>query len=151
ETYGVEYEKHLFEQYKLYVEMTDRVSTRRMLANSFFVSVHTVLIAAFTVMFKEKALQPTLVGLMPFLAVLLLCFVWWRVVHSYKQLNSGKFKVVHSLEKMLPAAPYDEEWVELGRGNDSKKYLTLTYIENLVPVCFGLLYALLAGSLYLGV
>jgi len=152
ETYGTEYEKHLFEQYKLYVEMADRVSARRVLANSFFASVHTALIMAFIVMLKEKVLQPTLVGLTPpFLAVLLLCYVWWRVVHSYQQLNSGKFKVVHSLEQMLPSAPYDEEWVELGSGKDSKKYLPLTRIENWVPACFGLLYALLAVSPCLGV
>lgn len=106
ESYGAEFEKHLFEQYKLYVEMADRISARRMLANSFFVGVHTALITAFTVLLKEKVLQPTLLGLTPFIAVILLCFVWWRVVHSYRQLNSGKFKVVHALEQMLPVAPY---------------------------------------------
>ncbi|MGL6307740.1 hypothetical protein ACSZMF_18840 [Aeromonas caviae] len=38
--YGEEYEKHLFEQYKMFVDMADRVSARRMLANS-FLSVFT--------------------------------------------------------------------------------------------------------------
>lgn len=52
EAYGSEFEKHLFEQYKLYVEMADRISARRMLANSFFVGVHTALITAFTVLLK---------------------------------------------------------------------------------------------------
>lgn len=54
ESYGAEFEKHLFEQYKLYVEMADRISARRMLANSFFVGVHTALITAFTVLLKEN-------------------------------------------------------------------------------------------------
>jgi hypothetical protein len=148
EAYGAEYEKHLFEQYKLYVEMADRVSARRMLANSFFVGVHTALIAAFTVLLKEKVFLPTLVGLAPFLAVILMCFVWWRVVVSYRQLNSGKFKVVHALEKMLPTAPYDAEWNALGAGKDRKLYLPLTHIENWVPVCFGALYAFLALTVY---
>lgn len=148
EVYGAEFEKHLFEQYKLYVEMADRISARRMLANSFFVGVHTALITAFTVLLKEKVLLPTLVGLAPFLAVILLCFVWWRVVHSYRQLNSGKFKVVHALEQMLPVAPYDAEWSALGGGKNRKLYLPLTHIENWVPVCFGVLYALLAATLY---
>ncbi|NDD62595.1 MAG: hypothetical protein EBZ36_01220 [Acidobacteria bacterium] len=148
EVYGSEFEKHLFEQYKLYVEMADRISARRMLANSFFVGVHTALITAFTVLLKEKVLLPTFVGLAPFLAVILLCFVWWRVVHSYRQLNSGKFKVVHALEQMLPVAPYDAEWISLGEGKNRKLYLPLTHIENWVPVCFGVLYALLAVTLY---
>lgn len=148
ETYGAEHEKHLFEQYKLYVEMADRISARRMLANSFFVGVHTALITAFTVLLKEKVLQPTIIGLSPFIAVILLCFIWWRVVHSYRQLNSGKFKVVHALEQMLPVAPYDAEWTSLGGGKDSKLYLPLTHVENYVPVCFGVLYAFLAATLY---
>ncbi len=146
--YGAEFKNHLFEQYKLYVEMADRISARRMLANSFFVGVHTALIAAFTVLLKEKILQPSLVGLAPFLAVIILCFVWWRTVNSYRQSNSGKFKVVHALEQMLPVAPYDAEWTALGEGKDKKLYLPLTHIENWVPVCFGVLYALLALSLY---
>lgn len=148
ETYGAEFEKHLFEQYKLYVEMADRISARRMLANSFFVGAHTALITAFTVLLKEKILLPTLLGLAPFFAVILLCYVWWRVVHSYRQLNSGKFKVVHALEQMLPVAPYDAEWEALGKGKDRKLYLPLSHIENWVPVSFGVLYALLALTLY---
>jgi hypothetical protein len=146
DVYGTEYEKHLFEQYKLYVEMADRVSARRMLANAFFVSVHTALITAFTVLLKEKVLLPTLAGLMPFLAVILMCFVWWRVLQSYRQLNSGKFKVIHALEQMLPVAPYGAEWNALGDGRNRKLYLPLTHIENWVPVCFGGLYVFLAAT-----
>jgi hypothetical protein len=145
-TYGPEYEKHLFEQYKLYVEMADRISARRMLANSFFVGVHTALITAFTVLLKEGILQKSIVGYAPFVAVLLLCFVWWRIVISYRQLNSGKFEVVHALEGRLPVAPYDAEWVALGSGKNPKLYRPLTHVEKWVPLCFALLYLLLAGA-----
>ena len=65
-SYGEQYEDHLFEQYKLYVEMADRVSARRMLSNSFFVSVHTALITAFVVLLKDGLLPKSLVGLAPF-------------------------------------------------------------------------------------
>jgi hypothetical protein len=146
--YGPEYEKHLFEQYKLYVEMADRISARRMLANSFFVSVHTALITAFTILLKEGILQRSIVGYAPFIAVVLLCFVWWRIVVSYRQLNSGKFKVVHALEGRLPVAPYYAEWVALGNGKNPKLYRPLTHVENWVPLCFLLLYLLLAGALW---
>lgn len=148
ESYGPEYDKHLFEQYKLYVEMADRISARRMLANSFFVGVHTALITAFTVLLKEDILHRSIVGYAPFVAVILLCFVWWRIVGSYRQLNSGKFKVVHALESRLPVAPYDAEWVVLGSGKNPNLYRPLTHVENWVPLCFALLYLLLAGALW---
>lgn len=148
EAYGAEYEKHLFEQYKLYVEMADRVSARRMLANSFFVGVHTALITAFTVLLKENILPRSFLGYVPFAAVILLCFVWWRIVYSYRQLNSGKFKVIQALEQELPSAPYDAEWIALGKGKTPKLYRPLTHVENWVPLCFGLLYLLLVISLW---
>ena len=36
---------HLLEQYKLYLEMADRISSRRQSANSFFLSLNTALVA----------------------------------------------------------------------------------------------------------
>jgi len=43
--YGSEYNSHVIEIYKLYVEMADRISTRRQLANSFFLSINTAIVA----------------------------------------------------------------------------------------------------------
>ena len=145
DTYGDEFENHLFDQYKLYVEMADRISARRMLANSFFVGVHTTLTVAFTVLLKEDMLKPAWIIFVPFVALMLFCYVWWRVVRSYRQLNSGKYKIVLALEQMLPVAPYDEEWIALGEGKDAKLYRPLTDVERLVPWCFALLYFLLAS------
>ena len=148
DTYGTEFENHLFDQYKLYVEMADRISARRMLANSFFVGVHTTLTIAFTVLIKENMLKPTLLIFAPFVALMLFCYVWERVVNSYRQLNSGKYKVVRVLEQMLPVAPYDAEWIMLGEGKNKKLYRPLTSVEKWVPRCFGLLYILLAGIFF---
>ena len=39
--YGGEYQNHLLEQYKLYVQMADKISERRQSANSFFLTVNT--------------------------------------------------------------------------------------------------------------
>lgn len=147
--YGSEYDKHRFEQYKLYVEMADRISARRMLANSFFVGAHTALITAFTVLLKEGILPKSFFGYLPFVAVIVLCFVWWQIVVSYKQLNSGKFKVIHEIEQHLSMALYAAEWEMLGRGEDASKYIPLSHVENWVPWLFGLLYVLLGIALYL--
>ena len=40
EEYGDKYPDHLLEQYKLYVEMTDRVSQRRERSNPFFMTLY---------------------------------------------------------------------------------------------------------------
>ena len=46
--YGEKYDEHLLEQYKLYVEMTDQVSTRRAHTNRFYVSLLSGLLALFS-------------------------------------------------------------------------------------------------------
>lgn len=147
--YGSRYGDHLVEQYKLYVEMADRISARRALANTFFVGLHTALVTAFTVLLKEGILPRNVMGYAPLLAVILLCYVWWRVIVSYRQLNAGKFRVIHQLEELLPVAPYAAEWAALGEGNEPQLYRPLTHVENWVPLSFAILYGLLVLSLSL--
>lgn len=146
--YGQDYDKHILELYKIYVDSADKISSRRMLANTFFLSIHTALITAFTVLINEGLLPKTLIGMLPFVAVVGLCFVWWFIVESYKQLNSGKFKIIHELEKQLPISLFDSEWNVLGKGNDSSLYRPLSHLERYVPVLFGLMYLLIGISYY---
>ena len=69
-----------------------------------------------------------------------LCVAWWHLVRSYKQLNTAKFNVIHAIEGRLPLAPYDAEWVAVGRGEDPTKYQPFSHIELTVPWIFGALY-----------
>ena len=145
--YGSLYGQHLFEQYKLAVEMADRVSARRMQANTFFLGVNTGLLTVFAALVKDKVISGW-TGALPVIALLVLCFVWWRIVRSYRQLNSGKYQIIRQMEALLPAAPYAAEWEALGEGHDPKRYLPLTHVENWVPRLFfvlvlGLLLAVL--------
>ena len=71
-------------------------------------------------------------------------YFWRQLVRSYRQLNTGKFKVVHELEARLPARLYDAEWVALGEGKDPEKYTPLTHIEEDVPLVFAVLYGFIA-------
>ena len=45
ETYGERYADHILEIYKLYVEMADRISSRRQAANSFFLTINSAIVA----------------------------------------------------------------------------------------------------------
>jgi hypothetical protein len=150
QSYGSHYKEHLFEQYKLYVEMADQVSNRRNLANTFFLTLHTLLLGVLGFSFeKGPKLTDRWVIMFPLAAVLLMCIAWWMIVRSYRQLNSGKFLVIGEFEKKLPASPYwTAEWKALGEGKDYKKYLPLTHIENWVPLVFAFLYIGIALIIY---
>ncbi len=139
------FQEHFKDQYMMYVEMADRISARRHLANVFFLSLQTTIIsilafAADDLRNLNEILLKTLV-----LTMILVCVAWWWILRSYRNLNSAKYKVIGKMEESLPASPYwKEEWKELGEGKDYRKYLPLTVIEQFLPIIFGLMYLVLA-------
>lgn len=136
------YSSALMEQYKLYVELADRVSQRRGVANSFFLLINStaVVILGSLGVSLEKVSSWLLV--FPTVILVCICGVWFYMVRSYSQLNSGKWKVVGVMEERLPASPWwRAEWQALGAGKDRSLYWPLTHLEKWVPLVFILLYA----------
>ena len=143
DSYGERYAEHVLEIYKLYVEMADRISMRRQAANSFFLTINSAIVALVgyvnTIAKSDKS--ASLFYILVAVAGMVLSYLWYRLVLSYKQLNSGKFKVIHKIEAMLPIRPYDTEWDALGRGKDPNLYKPFTHIEIMVPWVFFFLHA----------
>ena len=132
------YQAHLFEQYKLFVEMADRISSRRQAANSYFVSINTAIFGFVGyVGAKDSA------GYLWLVAVggITLSYLWYRLICSYRGLNTAKFKVIHEIEKRLPLSPYDAEWEAVERENNPELYRPFTHIETGVPWVFVALHA----------
>jgi len=144
ESYGDEYEKHFFKQYQLYVESAEKISDRRQNANNYFITINTALITLLGLSFQVSFLENlswvrallTDVGI-------IICIIFWYLLRSYKQLNTGKFKVIHEIEQHLPLALYDYEWKILGEGKDKKIYYPFSHIELLIPWVFGIIYVIL--------
>jgi hypothetical protein len=139
--YGNNYYSHYFEQYKMYVESTERISDRRQNANNFFLTINTILISIFGLSFQIKILDDyNWVRIILALLGVAICIIFWFLLNAYKQINSGKFKVIHEIEKNLPLALYDYEWKILGEGKNKKIYYPFSHIELLIPWIFGLIY-----------
>lgn len=152
ETYGDKFQDHLIEQYKLYVEMADRVSTRRAQTNRFYISLLSGLLALLSIVVTREVFNGILSVIFVAVGILgiVLCFLWYINIRAYGQLNSGKFKVIHEMEQHLPFPAYEREWEILGKGKESKKYLQLTRIEHCVPFALAIPYLLLlVYSLYM--
>lgn len=142
--YGDEYKNHLFEQYKLYIESVEKTSDRRQHANNYFITINTALISLIGLSFQIKFFE-NLAGVKSVLALvgIIICFIFWHLLRSYKQLNTGKFAVIHKIEENLPLALYKYEWEVLGKGEDKSKYYPFSHIELWIPWVFGIIYALL--------
>ncbi len=61
---------------------------------------------------------------------------WYVVIRSYRQLNSGKFHVLHELEKELTFSFFEKEWRYLEEGNKPSRYWRLTIVETSLPIVF---------------
>lgn len=139
----------LLEQYKLYVEMADRISSRRALTNSFFLTVN---LAVSGVIGSVSANNSPKLGLLSIFVggsiLLCQCFVWFYTLRSYRMLNKAKYSVIEVLEERLPSRIYSKaEWGAYVRSGARGKYLRLTTAEQMMPTIFGLGY--IAVAIYL--
>jgi hypothetical protein len=141
EKYGDKYKEHLIEQYKLYVKLTDNTTVQRGNTNKFYITVLSGLLAILSFFIKNNF--PNTMILIVSLLGIFLCYTWYMHIKSYKQLNSGRFKVIHEIEKQLPYCCFQEEWKYLEKGN-GEKYTRLTQVEQKVPIYLGLPYLIIA-------
>lgn len=124
---------HLLDQYKLYVEMADRISQRRATANTYFLSLNSAILG-FVGYLTAKDSQEYMWMLA--LGGIALTILWEALITSYSNLNTAKFKVIHKIEKRLPISPYEAEWVAMGEGKNSELYRPISHIERGVPYVF---------------
>ena len=109
--YGDKYIEHLLEQYKIYINSSEKISDRRQKSNEFFLGLNSALVAALGfIATKTNGLEIANLLILSSIAGITLCYLWYRTIYSYKCLNSGKFKVIHTIEKRLPLSLYDTEW-----------------------------------------
>jgi hypothetical protein len=136
-----QYQAAILEQYKLYVEMADRVSARRGLANTFFLTLNTAVFTTIGVFWKDRPHVSQWLLAIPLVILLVQCAAWFWMLRSYRQLNTGKWAVVGALEERLPASPYwKAEWTALGKGQDPARYWPVTHVEQVVPWIFAAAY-----------
>lgn len=129
----------VLEMYRMTVEMADRVSQRRQAANSFYLSISTAFLSAFY-LFRPSDLD-ILSSLLVSICGISLCLLWLRNIASYKDLNAGKFVVIHALEERLGCTPYKAEWEYLQRGTTKSKHRPFTDTERHVPLVFIFIFA----------
>jgi hypothetical protein len=144
EEYGDKYQDHLLEQYKLFVETSQHTSEKRQSANNYLLTLNSSLVTL-CVVFLSTFGNHCWNVLIPATG-LIVCFIWWSLVDSYKDLNTAKFEVIHELEEQLPVALFRHEWWVCGHNRKKRdkpvqdKYIPLTHLERWIPVAFAALY-----------
>ena len=136
--------QELLEIYKLHAELADSISKQRVAANRFYILVYSGLAVLFSAFLQRKNGIPIgwlMVGFGLF--GMILALAWCIVISSFRQLNRGKFKVLHELEEKLAYPFFKREWDLLTKGTGRKNYRRLTIVETFVPIIFGSCFAAL--------
>lgn len=140
---AAELPSNYFELYKLAVEMADRISARRGIANSFFLTANTGVVA----LLSNSHIRWYLPA-----AGIVFSTTWWALLKSYRDLNRAKFEVILAMEERLPVRVYGDEWVRLRKDpvrlrlrrdvlrSWLAQYRELGRVERIIPWIFVLIY-----------
>lgn len=143
----VNYENHYLEQYRMYLHIFNSTSDRRNKSNEFYLGLNTAIIGVLgyleTKNFSDNSSVIFLFA--PFVGIAI-CYCWYQIIISYKQLNKAKFRVIHDIEDRLPLSLFKTEWELLGRGINTLKYRKISSIEKNIPIIFIVLYAVIFGT-----
>lgn len=135
-----------FDLYKVMVESSERLVSRRQGVNTFFLTINGALLTASGLIVQSSG-SPSLgaAGILVLATVGgVLCLAWKSLITSFGQLNTGKFKVINTIERYLDVAIYAAEWEALGRGKDPNIYRSFTSREMWVPWALLVIHAITA-------
>lgn len=143
ENHADKYIDHYLEQYRIYLHMFNTVSDRRLKTNEFFLGLNTAIMAIMGYIETKIVPHASIVFiLVPFVGIAI-CYCWYEIIISLRQLCRAKFKVIHQVEQKLPVSLFKTEWILLGEGKNAKKYVPLSKIEKRIPIIFIVLYIII--------
>jgi hypothetical protein len=127
--------RQAFDLYKIMVQSSEGLVSRRQAVNTFFLTMNGALLTASGIIVQSSrgnrlgALGIAILAI----AGAILCAAWRSLITSFGQLNRGKFQVINALERYFKAAIYAAEWEALGRGENPSVYRSFTSREIWVP------------------
>ena len=154
ENHGTDKTKILMEQYKLYMEMLDRSTKRRMDTNTLFISIHTAMVTIVSLFNRGNPWALLAVAA----AGIAFSVLWRALLTHYNTINGVKWDVLYDMEQFLPYKPFYAEYYEKLKRTDKKTwrsgnnippeehphaYYAISKQEKALPWFFGFLYAII--------
>lgn len=133
----------LFEQYKLCVEMADRISSRREAYNSFYLILNSNIIVVSSYLLEKIGTSQLFIIIAAALGIIA-NMLWLATIKSFKKLNQAKFEVIFEIENQLIVPSYKLEWCKSEKG----KHSTVTKVEVWIPKLF-ILFHIIYTSLHI--
>ncbi len=130
-----------FEQYKMMVNSTEKVTESRMKVNNLFFTITSSILSVGFVLGKTFGFS--IAATIGMFVLTLLSFIislfWERLIDSYGKLNTGKFKVIDKIEKQLRTNMFEDEWKILTEEikyepNSKTETKVITYFRTFIVI-----------------
>ena len=145
--YGGTFNADLLEQYKLYVQSAENISSSRIATSRYLLTLNAALLALYGLQLSNSD-SGYLALAIPVTGVLV-SVLWHKIIKSYGNLNGIKFIIIHKLEEHLPATLFKTEW-DVVQNKSGKPYTPVTKIERYLPPLFAAAHVVLAAIWLLG-
>lgn len=101
-----------FDQYKIMVGSTEKVTENRMKVNNLFFTITSSILSVGFVLGKTFGFTlKAMLGMLTLTILsLIVSYFWEKLIQSYALLNRGKFKVIDKIEKQLRTNMFEYEW-----------------------------------------
>lgn len=142
----------LMEQYKMFVQTSEDLVSRKQSVNTFYVTLNSIMLSAIIsiicaagdiLLIAENSIVIYIIS--GFLAVIgvVICSSWITLLISYADLNASKMAIISCIEEKLALKLFDAEWALLTRRIGKRKYQSFTVKELAVARIFLILYLVL--------
>jgi hypothetical protein len=146
EKHADRYIDHYLEQYRVYLHIFNSTSDHRHKSNEFFLGLNTAIMGIMGYLEIRNVPQAPVIFVLAPLVGIAICFCWYQLIVSWSHLNRAKFKVIHALERKLPAALFETEWKLLGKSKDNRTYRPFSQIEKFIPIIFIIFYIIIFAA-----
>lgn len=142
----------LMEQYKMFVQTSEDLVSRKQSVNTFYVTLNSILLSAVVsvicaagdilLIANDSVVIYIISGFLATIGVVICCS-WITLLTSYADLNASKMAIISCIEERLALKLFDTEWALLTRRIGKRKYQSFTVKEIAVAKIFLMLYVIL--------
>lgn len=122
--------------YEIYVRNTEEYLRHFETSNRFFVSANILMVSVISFLFESASVTGEVIYTLPIIAILV-NFLWFAIILTYRNLNSTKHEVIQNIENSFSTQPLTEELTKL---SSQKRYIRLRTIYTLIPSTFIIIY-----------
>ena len=98
ETYDGSFTADILEQYKIYVQSAENVSSRRIATSRYLLTLSAALLAVYGI--QLPGLNQSYWTLTVPATGMIVSVLWYCLIRSYRNLNDIKFQIIHDLEQL---------------------------------------------------